>query len=100
MKKTRFSPVVRKTRILEAALPLARSHGYRHLTREQVALAAGISGPALNYHFETMRQFKQALVQYAIEVECLPVVAQALVGGEAELIKDGSLRRRALDSLR
>lgn len=100
MKQKRLKPDVRKEEILAAALPLAVSDGYSTLTREQVGEAAQVSGPVLNYYWGTMRQFRRALLRYAIQVECLSVVAQGVINGQANLAEGDSLRRRALDSLR
>lgn len=99
MKQKRLKPDARKEDILAAALPLAETDGYANLTREQIGVAAGVSGPVLNYHFGTMAQFRRALMRYAVKVECLKVVAQGLINGDADLVEGDPLRRRALDSL-
>lgn len=100
MKQKRLKPDARKEDILAAALPLAEYEGYTNLTREQVGTAAGVSGPILNYYWGTMNQFRRALMCYAVQVECLEVVAQGVISGEANLEEGDPLRRRALDSLR
>jgi len=100
VKQRRLKPDARKEDILGAALPLAERDGYTKLTREQIGEAAGVSGPVLNYYWGTMAQFRRALMRYAVQVECLPVIAQGVISGEANLAEGDSLRRRALDSLR
>lgn len=96
----RMKPEARKEDILAAALPLAVRHGYSRLTRQQIAAAAGVSGPVLNYHFGTMPQFRRDLMRYAIKEETLAVIAQGLTAGDQQARKASeALRRRALDSL-
>lgn len=96
MRKQRLKPDDRRLKILEAAVPLAEANGYDNVTRKQVAEAAGVSGPILNYHFGTMSGFKGALLQYAIDNGVLKVAAQAALKG---VKMPTSLRRQALDSL-
>lgn len=51
----------RRARILEAALPLFRERGFHGATIDDIGAAAGITGPALYYHFRD----KQALLAAA-----------------------------------
>ena len=99
MKQQRLKPGARREDLLAAALPLAVRAGYSNITREQIAAAVGVSGPVLNYHFGTMCKFRAALMAYAVRVQCLKVVAQGVISGEAKLREGDPLRRRALDSL-
>lgn len=96
----RMKPDARKEDILAAALPLAEKHGYTKISRKQIAEAAGVSGPVLNYHFGTMGQFRKGLMRYAVMAENLAVIAQGLSAGDPQARKaPEALRRRALDSL-
>lgn len=80
----RYKPQVRRELILAAAAALAASGApYHALSREAIARAAGVSGPALQYHFGTMVQFRRDLMRYAIRHELLPVVAQGLAADDA-----------------
>lgn len=100
MKHKRLKPDARKEDILAAALPLAERHGYANLTRNQIADAAQVSGPVLNYHFGTMAQLRRDIMRHAIKSECLAVVAQGLSARDGQAQKaPEALRRRALDSL-
>lgn len=85
--KKRMKPEVRKESILAAALKLAEEKGYTNITREQVAAVAGISGTAVQYHFHTMSNFRQQLMQYAVACNCLAVVAQGLVMNDKQAKK-------------
>ena len=61
MKQKRLKPAIRKQEIIDAALRLASKSGYTEITRNQIAEAAGITGPAVQYHFETMAQLRRQL---------------------------------------
>lgn len=94
-----------KQDILEAATRLAQVKGYRHVTREGVAEAAGCVESTVSWHFGTMDQFRTAIVEHAIANEVLDVVADALAGKDpAAVAAPEALRRKAIrhlaDSLR
>lgn len=94
-----------KQDILNAAIRLAQVKGYRHVTREEVAEAAGCAESTISYHFDTMSAFRDAIVSHAIETEALGVVADALSArSPVALAVPEGLRRRAIkhlaDSLR
>ena len=97
----RMKPKQRRAAILEATLPLATLHGYTGVTREQIAAASGIAGSVVHYHFKTMAQLRKKLLQYAVEVECLPVIAQGIALNDP-VVNDlaPELRKRAKESLR
>ncbi len=100
MRTKRLKPEVRKEDLLAVALPLAVEMGYTKVSREIIAEAAGVSGPALNYHFGTMTKFRRELIRYAIRKECLTVIVQALSAGVSCAKKAPiDLRRKALNSL-
>lgn len=100
MRQQRLKPDARKENILAVALPLAAEYGYTKITRDQVAAAAGVSGPVLNYHFGSMVTFRWQLMRYAVQKECLPVVAQGVVAGDERTLEASpDLRRKALASL-
>lgn len=86
----------RLAEIIAAGVKLAERDGYVAVTRNALADAVGISGPAVSYH-GTMRTIQAAIVREAIRIECLPVIAQAVTMRHplAARIPQG-LRRRAL----
>lgn len=100
MSEKRMKPEARRDEILSAAFALAAKGFYLALTRNEIAEAAGISGPAVQYHFETMAKLRKAIMRAAIAREELPVVAQGIMANDA-LTKDlpGNLRERALASV-
>lgn len=78
-KQRRYPPDVRRELILSTACALAADGvPYYRLTREQIARAAGLSGTALQYHFGPIALLRQAALEYAVQHEMLPVIAQAL----------------------
>lgn len=100
MKQTRLKPEARKTDLLAAALTLAEQLGYQHITRKQIAEAAGVSGPIIHHYFGTMGGLREELMRYAVEQENLTVIAQGLTGSNpAALAAPEALRRQALESV-
>lgn len=100
MKRKRLKPDARKNDVLSLALRLAATRGYNRITRDQVAKAAGVTGPALTYHFGSMGQFRRQLMRLAVSEGCLAVVAQGLAAGDPQALKaPESLRRRAVEAM-
>lgn len=98
MKQRRLKPADRRQEILVAALKLAIKLGYEKVGRERIAEAIGITGTGIQYHFKTIKKLKQSLMLYAIESECLHVIAQGLVRGDVYAKKAPlALRRKALN---
>jgi AcrR family transcriptional regulator len=99
-KQVRLKPEVRRDDILAAAFALAAKGHYQHLTRNQVAEAAGISGPAVLYHFKSMDKLRKAIMRAAIAREFLPVVVQGVVAHDP-LARGlpGDLKARAMASV-
>lgn len=68
----------RHDEILAAALRLACDVGYTHVTRDDIALAAGCSPALVSEIFGTMVSLRRAMIRAAIANEVLAVVAQGL----------------------
>lgn len=86
--------------ILEAALKLARQDGYRDVTRERIATAAGVSPALVSVRLGTMIQLRRRLMRYAIKRACLPVIAQGLAARDGQALKaPAELKNLALASL-
>lgn len=108
-KQKRMKPEARKEDILSAALPLAARKGYTAVTREEIAKAAGVSGPAVQYHFKTMAQLRRDLMRFAIKHaglrlgSCSPglaVIAQGLAVKDPHAVKaEEAIRRAAVGAL-
>ena len=95
MKIKRMRPEARKQDILAAALPLAERLGYDKISRSQIAEAAQVSGPAVQYHFGTMQQLRRDLMRLAIREGCLKVIAQGVLADDPQVAKASSELRRA-----
>lgn len=74
----KLTAVARKADILEHACKLARRVGYAHLTRAQVATAAGISDGLVSRHWGTMAQLRRAIMRHAVSRRYADIVAQGL----------------------
>lgn len=90
----------RDARILDAAVLLAQDIGYQWITRDQVALAAGVSPGTVNNAFGTMVGLKRAVLAAAVERGIKEIVAQGLADGQAVCREaPADLRRAALDHM-
>jgi len=66
-----------KPSILAAAVSLAREFGLRNFSRTDVADRAEVASATVSYHFGEMTKLRRAVVEFAIEKEILPVLADA-----------------------
>lgn len=94
----------RKKQILDAALKLANSIGYSHVSRDKIAPLVGNDGGiavgTISHHFGTMAQFRRALMRYAIEKKNITVIAQGLAAKDRHAQKaPDDLKKKALASL-
>ena len=97
MKTKRLKPEIRKDEIIAAALVLAASTHYTRVTREAIAAAITIKGPAIQYHFGTMGQLRRELMRAAVKQRVLNVVAQGLLARDEHAEKaDTALREEAI----
>lgn len=81
MKYKRLNPKVRKGEILAAAIELAKTEGYGHISRRRIADLAGTSPPLITRYFKNMDELREAVMREAIQIPALHVVAQGLVSG-------------------
>lgn len=85
---------------LGAALRLACKHGYSRLTRDAIALEAGMPPTLISYHLGTMPNVQRAIMREAVRTRCLPVIAQGLAVRDRHALKAApELRQSALASL-
>jgi len=90
-----------KIEMTAAAVTLAARHGYRHVTREQIAAAVGKAPSAVSYHLGTMEATRRCIVREAIRTENLPVLGQAIAAKDPHARKvSPELRTKAIDALR
>lgn len=90
----------RRDLILDAALQVAARVGYRHIKRDEIAEAAGVSAPLVSVYFKTMIEMRRQIMRAAVERECLAVIAQGLSDKNPHAVKAPlELKERALASL-
>ena len=68
-----------QTIVLNAALAVAERDGWHAITRDAVAALAGCSSGTVSGAFGGMAGLSDAVMQAAVERECLPVLAAGLV---------------------
>lgn len=89
-----------RTHILKACLALAVKHGYRSITRDQIAAEASVHPSNVSYHLGTMIELRRHIMREAVRTECLPVIAQGLAAGDRHARKcPPELRAQAVQSL-
>ena len=94
--RQRLKPETRRDQILSAALILAEAQHYADITRDDIAHKAGVSMGLVTHHFGSMVQLRRALMRFAVQQECVPVVAQGLASRDAHALKaPDALKERA-----
>ena len=68
----------RNSRVLEAAVDVARKHGFGRITRRHVSDLAGVSEGSVNGAFGTMDALRNAVMRTCVEREHLDVIAQGI----------------------
>lgn len=68
----------RRQAIMRAAVETASSMGFRSMTRESIAEAAGVAQGSINHEFGTMDALRDAVMLEAVNKERLDIVAQGL----------------------
>jgi AcrR family transcriptional regulator len=86
----------RRELILEAAMRVAEKVGYNRVTREQIALAAGVAKATVSLRLGTMEKTRQTLMKRAVAVGHAAVVAQGLALRDKYALKASEeLKKRA-----
>lgn len=92
----RHAPADRTRELLAVALNLAAAHGYRSLTRESIATAAGVSPALVSARLGTMDQLRRSVMRAAVAQRVVSVVAQGLAVRDRQAMRaDESLRALA-----
>jgi len=90
----------RRNQILAVALKLAESDHYQSITREQIAFKADTATGTISRVFGSMVDLRDAIIERAVEEECLAVIGQGIAGSNwAALSAPKSLRKKALATL-
>lgn len=66
-----------------AAIELAEEHGYRDVTREQIATEAGVATGSVNLYFGTMHKLRKTIVRHAMRTGNQLIIAQAILAKDA-----------------
>lgn len=89
-----------KQLILDTAYHMAVDNGFSSLTRDSVAIAAGVAQGTINHQFGTMEALRDAVMQLAIESGDLPIIAHGLsISHPVARTAPDDVKRQALDTL-
>lgn len=89
----RYDPEVRTAELLDVALRLAAAEGWRTLTRDRVANAAGVSPALVTTRLGTMDALRRSVMRAAVKSRTVAVVAEGLLVGDKQARKaDTELR--------
>lgn len=92
----RLDPTVRTEQLLEVALAQATVHGWRGITHDLIATAAGVSRGLVVARLGTMEQIRRSVMRAAVRERCARVVAEGLAAGDKHARKaDPALRELA-----
>ncbi len=98
--KKRVNPALRKQNILQAAVELARRDGYREVTRDRIAEAAGVSVGLVSRYFGNMNQLRIAIMRYAVKQSIPEIVAQGMAASDPQALNaSAELKAVAAQSL-
>jgi AcrR family transcriptional regulator len=93
---SRSTPADRTRDLLAVAVELAATVGWRSLTREQIATAAGVSPGLVSARLGTMDALRRSVMRQAVTQRCVPVVAQGLAMKDRQAMRaDETLRAEA-----
>lgn len=95
----RLNPKDRQRSLLIAAVTVARSRGWLHLTRAHVAEHAGVSPGLVSRYLGTMTNLRRSVMREAIRLEHVDIVAQGLAINDAVALKAPEALRRAAGRL-
>ncbi|MFD2238927.1 TetR family transcriptional regulator C-terminal domain-containing protein [Aureimonas populi] len=84
--------------ILEAALPVFSSHGFRGATVERIAQAAGMSKPNLLYYFRRKEDVYAAVLERTLEAWLAPLEALDAAGDPLDELRGYILAKMRLSA--
>lgn len=95
-----MSRKIESSRILDAAVFVAKRDGFNKINRDQIALKAGVSTGVVSQAFGTMIKLKRTVMRHAIHSEIIEIIAVGLgVRDKTAMKAPDELKRRALESL-
>ena len=78
----RLEPTERRDQILKAAVDLAKEKGYHALTRDGVAVQAGVSFGLVTRYYGAIDTLKQKVMDEAVRTGILEIIAAGLAVGD------------------
>lgn len=100
MTNKRLDPGVRTAELLQAALRVAADRGWRTMTRDCIAAAAGVSPGLVSARLGTMDALRRSVMRAAVKQRVVRVVAEGLAVGDAQARKaPEDLKREAAEHL-
>jgi hypothetical protein len=94
----RLDPNARTAALLDIAVNLAAADGWRTLTREAIALAAGVSPALVSLRLGTADAMRRSVMRQAVKRRIVRVVAEGLAMDDKHARKaDESLKRLAAE---
>ena len=82
-----MNPLARKQKILEAAIRLSLTSGYRNITRKDVALSAQSAQGLIGHYFINITNLKKEVLKEAVKREIIPILIENLSDRESERIQ-------------
>jgi AcrR family transcriptional regulator len=79
----------RKQDILDAALHVAERDGYMLMTRENIALQAGVSVGLVSNYFGTMKQLRRTVMRQAVSRGIERIVQQGVAMRDPHAMRAG-----------
>lgn len=83
----RLSPEKRAADLLHVAVQVAEAHGLGGLTREAIALHAGVSPALVTARLGTMAELRRSVMRQAVRLRCVAVVAEGLARRDPHALK-------------
>ena len=85
----RMAPADRREQILDAAVAMAKDAGFQKITRDGIAIRAGVAMGLVTRYFGTMTQLRRAVMRSAVKNEVISVIAEGLAIGDPHAKKAG-----------
>ena len=90
-----LSPTVRTEQLLDLALRHAAAVGFRSMTRDSLALAAGVSPALISMRLGTMDAMRRSVMRAAVTRRCVAVVAEGLAIRDKHALRADEALREA-----
>ncbi len=89
-----------RDKILETAYSMADNNGFISLTRDGVAVAAGVAQGTVNHHFKTIAELRDEVMRLAVQRTNLAIIGNGLAMGDAVAkTAPDDIKREALNTL-